>query len=98
MKILSTLIARWKISALGRMMLKTKTQPNILRRSSGRTSLTITEGNDRLGERHSRDIHTVQVSVDILHKLRHVVAVLHNGKPKIDAITFAQRIGSYNRI
>ena len=30
----------------------------------------------------------------VIHKLRFVVAVIHNGEPKIGSITFVQRIGS----
>ena len=30
----------------------------------------------------------------VAHKLRYVVAVVHNGEPNIGAITFVQRIGS----
>ena len=30
----------------------------------------------------------------VVHKLRYVVALVHNGEPKIGVITFVQRIGS----
>ena len=33
-------------------------------------------------------------TVSVVHKLRYVVAVVHNGEPKIGAITFVQKIGS----